>query len=44
VACQYDDWQSIFEDPPDALKAKRHDGRSHADSNQESQYSSEAAG
>jgi len=40
----YDNWQSLFEDPPDALNAQRRDGRSPADSNQERQYSSEAAG
>jgi len=44
VACIYDNWQSIFEDSPDALNAHRRNGRSPAHSNQEPQYSSEAAG
>jgi len=39
-----DNWQSIFEDPPYALNAQRHHGRSPADSDQEQQYSSDAAG
>jgi hypothetical protein len=44
VACIYDNWQSIFEDPPDALNAQRRNGRTPTDSNQQPQYSSEAAG
>jgi hypothetical protein len=40
----YDNWQSNFEDPPDILNAQRRNGRSPTDSNQELQYSSEAAG
>jgi hypothetical protein len=38
-----DNWQSVFEDPPDALNAQHHSGRSPADSNQELEYFSEAA-
>ena len=34
VACIYDNWQSIFEDPPDALNTDCRNGRSPADSNQ----------
>jgi len=44
VACIYDNWQSIFEDLPDALNAQRCNGRSPTDSNQGLQYASEAAG
>jgi len=44
VACIYDNWQSIFEDLPDALNAQCRNGRSPANSNQEPHYSSEAAG
>jgi len=44
VACIYDNWQSIFDDAPDACNAQRRDGRSPADSNQELQYSSKVAG
>jgi hypothetical protein len=38
----YDNWQSIFEAPPDALNSLRGNGRSPANSDQESQYSPEA--
>ena len=34
----------MFEDQPDDLNARRRDGRSPADSNQEPQYSWEVAG
>ena len=44
VACIYDDWQSIFEDLPDALNAQHHNGPSEADSDEEPHYPSEAAG
>ena len=44
VACIYDNWQSIFEDPPDALNAQHRNVGSPADSNHEPQDSSEAAG
>jgi len=44
VADIYDNWQSIFDDPPDALNAQYCNGCSDADSYQEPQYSSEAAG
>jgi len=44
VACIYDNWQSIFKDPPDALNGQHRDGRTPADSNQEPQYTSDAAG
>jgi len=44
VACIYVNWQSLFEDPPDTLNAQRHNGRSPTNSNQEPEYSSEAAG
>jgi len=40
----YSYWQSIVEDPPDALKAEYRNGHSPAYSNQEPEYSSEAAG
>jgi len=40
----YDNWQSIFEGPPDALNTERRNIRSPADSDQEPQYSSDAAG
>ena len=43
VACICDKWQSIFEAPPDALNAQRRIGHTPADSNQQHQYSSEAA-
>jgi hypothetical protein len=42
VACIYDNWQSIFEDSPDAVNALRRNGRSPADANQKLQYSSDA--
>jgi hypothetical protein len=44
VACIYDKWQYIFEDPADALNAQRIDGCSRANSIQEPQYSSEGLG
>jgi len=44
VACVCDNWQSIFEDPPDALNAHHRNGCSLADSNQEPQYPSDVAG
>jgi hypothetical protein len=43
MACVYDNWQSIFEDPPNALNTQRRNGRSPADSDQQPQYSSETA-
>jgi len=43
VACIYDNWQCIFEDPPDAHNAQHCNGHSPADSNQDLQYSSAAA-
>jgi hypothetical protein len=39
----YDNWQSIFKDPPDALSAHSRNCHFPTDSNQETQYSSEAA-
>jgi hypothetical protein len=44
MAHKYDNWQSIGEDPPDALNAPRLNGRSTAYSKQDPQYSSETAG
>jgi len=44
VAYIYDNWQSSFEDPLDALNAQLRNGRCPAYSNQEPQYSSEADG
>jgi hypothetical protein len=43
MPCIYDNWQSIFEAPPDALNAQYRNGCSPADSDQELQYSSEEA-
>jgi len=42
VLSVYDNWQSIFEDPPDALNPQRRNHLSPADYNQEPQYCSEA--
>jgi hypothetical protein len=39
----YENWQSIIENPPYALNAHRRNGLSPADSNEELQYSLEAA-
>jgi len=44
VASKYDNWQSMFKDPPDAHKAQRRNGPFPADSNQEPQYFFEAPG
>jgi len=44
LACIYDNWPSFFEAPPDALNAQHLNGRCSADSDQEPQYSPEAAG
>jgi hypothetical protein len=38
-----DDWQSIFEVPPDAINGQCNNVRSPTDSEQEPQYSSAAA-
>jgi hypothetical protein len=40
----YDKWQSIIENPPDALNAQCRNGHSPTDSNKEQQYSSDMAG
>jgi hypothetical protein len=44
VACIYDNSQSIIEAPPVALNASPRNGRSPANSDQERQFPSEAAG
>jgi hypothetical protein len=44
VACIYDNWKSIFEDPPDALNAQRRNGHSPTDSDEEPEYGSKAVG
>jgi len=43
VACICDNWQSIFEDPPDALNTQRYNSHSSADFDQEPQCSTSAA-
>jgi hypothetical protein len=43
VPCMYENLQSIIENPPDALNAHRRNGLSPANSNEELQYSLEAA-
>jgi hypothetical protein len=44
VAGIYDNCESIFEDPADALDAQHYNGGCHTNSNQEPQYSSVVAG
>jgi len=44
VAGTYDNSQSIFEDPPDALKSEFSNRRSPADSDSDPQYSSQEGG
>jgi len=43
VACIYDNWQSIFYDPPNAINAQHPIDRSPADCDQELQYSLDEA-
>jgi hypothetical protein len=44
VTCIYDNWQSIFEDTPNALNPQIRNGYSPADSTQEPEYYSKADG